>query len=86
MGNLTPTCIFNRKNLADSNKFRTFALQKTIRGMKAIDIIWETDGEEIDLPTEVDLPSSIESDDEDAITDYLSDEYGWLVISYEIEV
>lgn len=53
--------------------------------MKAVDIIWETDGEEIDLPTEVELPSDFDRDDEDAITDYLSDEYGWLVISYEIE-
>jgi hypothetical protein len=85
VGNLTPTYIFNRKNLVDSIFFRTFASQKTIKGMKAVDIIWETDGEEIDLPTEVELPSDFERDDEDAITDYLSDEYGWLVISYEIE-
>lgn len=33
MGNLTPTCIFNRKNLVDSIFFRTFASQKTIRDM-----------------------------------------------------
>ena len=53
--------------------------------MKATEIYWETDGEDVDLPTEVELPSYIKEDDEDAITDYLSDEYGWLVISYEIE-
>ena len=51
---------------------------------RVYDITWETDGEEIDLPTEVELPRDF-GDDDDAITDYLSDEYGWLVISYERE-
>ena len=53
--------------------------------MKAVGIIWETDGEEIDLPTELKLPDDMDKKDEDAITDYLSDEIGWLVISYKIE-
>ena len=53
---------------------------------KAIDIVWETDGEEIDLPTEVKLPDEIDVNDEYAVTDYLSDEYGWLVISYNIQL
>ena len=43
--------------------------------MKATDIIWETDGVDVDLPTEVEIPTEIE-DDDDAITDYLSDTYG----------
>lgn len=51
---------------------------------RVYDVIWETDGEEIDLPTEVELPRDF-GDDDDAITDFLSDEYGWLVISYERE-
>lgn len=45
------------------------------------DIIWETDGEEVDLPTEVEVDDNM-SDDE--ITDYLSDTYGWLVISFAL--
>lgn len=49
--------------------------------MKVSDIIWETDGEEIDLPTEVEVDDNM-SDDE--ITDYLSDTYGWLVISFAL--
>ena len=53
--------------------------------MKAVGIIWETECEEIDLPTELELPDEIKKKDEDAITDYLSDEIGWLVISYKIE-
>ena len=49
--------------------------------MKVSDIIWETDGEEVDLPTEVEVDDNM-SDDE--ITDYLSDTYGWLVISFAL--
>ena len=45
------------------------------------DIIWETDGEEVDIPTEVEVDDNM-SDDE--ITDYLSDTYGWLVISFAL--
>lgn len=53
--------------------------------MKIKNITWETDGEEVDLPTEVDLPNGIELDDDDAINDYLSDTYGWLVIDWYVE-
>ena len=63
---------------------------KTIgdRDMKITDITWETDGlepEELGLPTEVELPEEINADDDDAINDYLSDTYGWLVIDWSIE-
>ena len=53
--------------------------------MKVVDIIWETDGEEIDLPTEMEIPDSIDYNDDDAIADYLSDETGWLVVAYTKE-
>lgn len=53
--------------------------------MKVVDIIWETDGEELDLPSEMELPNDIDQDDDDAITDYLSDETGFLVIAYTKE-
>ena len=53
--------------------------------MKIKNITWETDGEEVDLPTEVDLPNGIELNDDDAINDYLSDTYGWLVIGWYVE-
>jgi hypothetical protein len=53
--------------------------------MRATNIKWETDGQNVQLPTEIEIPSHISADDEDAITDYLSDETGWLVISYDIE-
>lgn len=44
-------------------------------------ITWETDGEEIDLPTEVEVPDEL---DDDRISDYLSDIYGWLAISFSV--
>ena len=53
--------------------------------MKIVDITWETDGlepEELGLPAEVELPKDIDADDDDAINDFLSDTYGWLVIDY----
>lgn len=50
--------------------------------MRVYNIDWETDGEVVTLPTEVDVPNDI---DEYDIADYLSDEYGWLVNSFEIE-
>ena len=50
---------------------------------KAINIKWETDGNKIDLPTEVKLPDYIIKEDYD-IADYLSNKYGWLVNSFEI--
>jgi hypothetical protein len=50
--------------------------------VKAVEIEWETDGESVDLPTEVELPSDL---DEDEVADYLSDKFGWLVKGFEIE-
>ena len=49
--------------------------------MLVSNIKWETDGEEIDLPTEVEVADGL---DDDQITDYLFDTYGWLVISFAL--
>jgi len=46
-----------------------------------VSVKWETDGAQVDLPEEVDIPEGIE---EDEIADWLSDEYGWLVNSFLI--
>ena len=58
--------------------------------MKAINIDWCLDNDDyINLneqdilpPTEVDIPYGVE---EDEVVDYLSDKYGYLVNSFEIE-
>jgi len=52
--------------------------------MKTINIKWDLDGNNVNLPTEIVLPNSIEHDDFDAINNYLSDCTGFLVESYDI--
>ena len=55
---------------------------KTIR---VTDIEWDTDGEnpeDLDLPSEVAINDDI---DEDEIADWLSDNYGWCVLSFNVE-
>lgn len=44
--------------------------------MKVTDIKWVTDGADVSLPTEVEVPDNL---DDDAIADYLSDKYGFLI-------
>ena len=44
--------------------------------MKAYSIEWETDGEDVDLPEEIEIPEGMT--DEDEISDYLSNMVGFL--------
>lgn len=56
------------------------------------DIQWDTDNEKVELPTSVaiydseELEASITEGDEDVLTDFLSDTYGWLIYSYYYEI
>ena len=54
---------------------------------RAVNIIWDFDeGEEgsfTELPGTADIPETI-ADDE--VADWLSDTYGWCVVSFEMEV
>lgn len=52
--------------------------------MKATNIKWVTDGEDVNLPNEVEIPQTIVECGDDAITDYLSDSYGFLVEGYAL--
>ena len=49
--------------------------------MLVSNIEWETDGEIVSLPTEVEVDDNM-SDDE--VADYLSDTYGWLVNGFSL--
>lgn len=51
--------------------------------MKATNIIWDTDDEEVELPTEVELPDGME--DEDDISDYLTDLTGFCHKGFGLE-
>lgn len=50
--------------------------------MKAINIRWDTDGENISLPKEIDIPE--EMTDEDEISDYISDVTGFCHKGFEL--
>ena len=46
-------------------------------------VFWETDGETIDLPEQVEVDKTVQLDD---VANYLSDKYGWLVREvYEVK-
>jgi len=61
---------------------KNIVIKKLKKNMKVTNIIWETDGEDVELPNEMEIPNSV---DEEEIADYLSDETGWLVNSFKIE-
>ena len=49
----------------------------------AVNIKWDTDGEDIEyLPERVSIPFFM---DDDEIADYLSDKYGFCVLGFDIE-
>lgn len=52
--------------------------------IKVTDIFWDTDDETVDLPSSVEITDSIDLDS-DAIADYLSDKYGFLVEGFNYE-
>lgn len=55
-------------------------------------IQWDTDDEKVTLPSSVsiydskELEESVLEGDEDVLTDFLSDTYGWLIYSYCYEI
>lgn len=57
--------------------------------MFATEIKWDTDGDTealASLPTEVEIPQDIaDLDDEDAISDWLSDAFGYCHFGFSIE-
>ena len=50
--------------------------------MKAINIIWDTDGENIELPNEIEVPDKMT--DEEEISDYITDETGFCHKGFEL--
>ena len=52
--------------------------------MKAINILWDTDGEEVNLPNEIEIPDWIDENDDDEISDYLSDATGFCHFGFEL--
>lgn len=52
--------------------------------MKAINIKWDTDGEEVNLPNEIEIPDWVDKEDDDEISDYLSDVTGFCHFGFEL--
>ena len=52
--------------------------------MKAVNILWDTDGENVALPNEIEIPYGIINEDE--ISDYISDETGFCHYGFELIV
>lgn len=54
--------------------------------VRVYNIKWDTDGEEVNLPSEVTIDINDGVDLQYEIADHLSDEYGWCVFSYSFEI
>ena len=52
--------------------------------MKAINILWDTDGEEVNLPNEIEIPDWVDKEDDDEISDYLSDKTGFCHFGFDL--
>ena len=52
--------------------------------MKAINILWDTDGEEVNLPNEIEIPDWVDKENDDEISDCLSDETGFCHFGFEL--
>lgn len=48
-----------------------------------IQVVWETDGQDVELPESVVLPEDVDAEDNEAVCEWLSDTYGWLVLDWE---
>ena len=59
---------------------KTNANEQTLKAY-AINIQWDTDGEEANLPDRVEIPFNVSFDD---IADMLSDKYGFCVLGFYI--
>lgn len=51
--------------------------------MKAINIIWDTDGENVTLPNEIEIPNTMI--ELEAISDYITDETGFCHKGFELD-
>lgn len=51
---------------------------------RALNIKWETDGQDISLPSAVEIPDYVVREEYD-VADYLSNTIGWLVVSFDLD-
>jgi len=56
-----------------------------MRKYKATEIDWDTDGENVELPTEVTFEMDDDADPSLEGADVISDKYGWCINSFQFE-
>ena len=61
-----------------SNQVKDYAVKANV-----VNIQWDTNGEDVNLPTQVEIPFYMDGDD---IAGMLSEEYGFCVLEYNIEI
>lgn len=76
------TCALPKRYLARAGVAVATLNEEADHKIRVHSIIWDTDGEQIDLPSE----TTIEADDANRIADSLSDKFGWCVESFKHEV
>lgn len=54
--------------------------------VRFFNIVWDTDGEAVELPVEVEMQCDPDLDVAEDGADVLSDTYGWCVESFEFEI
>lgn len=76
----------NYLSMREDDKNTILSREREENYMKAVNIKWDTDGDmELlnELPTEMEIPEGMD-DDEDEISDYLSDQTGFCHDGYEL--
>jgi hypothetical protein len=67
-----------------NNNLNNELLNTDTQELKVSDIVWDVDGdttqEDLELPSEVFVPQDTED-----IADYLSNKYGWCVVSFYVQ-
>lgn len=77
----------NGKHVLDASDYAETTFRLTNHGLKAVDIKWDVDDPKDleDLPTEIDIPGDIDPDDDDAISDYISDFTGFCHKGFDLQ-
>lgn len=75
------------KHVLDSSDYTETMFRLPNHGLKAVNIQWDVDDPEDlkDLPTEIEIPAGIDPEDDDAISDYISDFTGFCHKGFDLQ-
>jgi hypothetical protein len=55
--------------------------KRYMKNIKVTNIVWDTDGEDVDLPTSLEIKVPKNLDVENELSDLITQKYGWLISS-----